>query len=34
MTLGLLTLIQTVVVHSELLGRLDQAEESLGTPSS
>jgi hypothetical protein len=29
MTLRLLTLIQTIIVHSEFLGRLDQAEVSL-----
>ena len=29
MTLRLLTLIQTIIVHSEFLGRLDQAEVRL-----
>jgi hypothetical protein len=29
MTLRLLTLVQTIIVHSEFLGRLDQAEVSL-----
>jgi len=28
MTLRLLTLVQTIIVHSEFLGRLDQAEAS------